>query len=68
MKRFENEVKTFKNGSKRDEAKMQTTLRDLGLSGWEVVSVVPCDLGGRELMVFLKRELDEGAAPREEAA
>lgn len=45
MKRFENEVKTFKNGSKRDEAKMQATLRDLGLSGWEVVSVVPCDLG-----------------------
>ena len=35
MKRFENEVKTFKNGSKRDEAKMQTTLRDLGLSGWK---------------------------------
>ncbi|WP_339115659.1 hypothetical protein [Thioclava sp. GXIMD2076] len=68
MKRFENEVKTFKNGSTRDEAKMQATLRDLGLAGWEVVSVVPCDLGGRELMVFFKRELDEGAAPREDAA
>nr|WP_321510324.1 hypothetical protein [uncultured Celeribacter sp.] len=64
MKQFEHEVRTFKNRSKREEEKMQTILCDLGLSGWEVVSVVPCNLSGSELLVFLKRELDKGAAPR----
>ncbi|SFQ68514.1 hypothetical protein SAMN05421853_12112 [Roseivivax halotolerans] len=68
MKQFENEVMTFKNGSARDGVKMRDTLSELGLAGWEVVSVVPCDLGSRELMVFLKRELDEAAASQEDAA
>ncbi|ATG37965.1 MAG: hypothetical protein HEP70_19280 [Rhodobiaceae bacterium] len=68
MKQFENEVLTFDASSQAGCAKMEDDLRSLGLVGWEVISVVPRDLGARVLMVFMKREVSEDTTLKEEAA
>lgn len=68
MKRFENEVLTFDTSTLKDIEPMSETLRTLGNKGWEVVSVVPRDVGSGEFIVFLKREITDDGLGREKAA
>lgn len=66
MKRFENEVMSFDASSKRLQNKMREALADLGEKGWEIVTVTPRSVGAHDLLVFLKREINESG--QEEAA
>jgi hypothetical protein len=58
MKRFENRVLTFDLDAKKSYAAMEAQLAEWGEAGFEVVSAVPADMHGRQVHVFLKRELD----------
>lgn len=58
MKRFENKVLTFDLDSRKSYAAMEAQLAEWGEVGFEVVSAVTADMHGRQVHVFLKRELD----------
>lgn len=57
MKRFENCILTFPMQKKTALADMQAKLNDLGLDGWEVVSVVGSEYANIGFTAFLKREI-----------
>jgi hypothetical protein len=58
MKRFENRVLTIDLDAKKSYAAMEAQLAEWGEAGFEVVSAVAADMHGRQVHVFLKRELD----------
>lgn len=68
MKQFEHEVLSFDTSTKKSFAKMQETLREWGLSGFEIVSVVTASIGGDVVKIFLKRELQPCKTGNNEAA
>lgn len=57
MKRFENCILTFPMQKKTALADMQEKLNDMGLDGWEVVSVVGSEYANIGFTAFLKREI-----------
>ena len=57
MKRFENCILTFPMQEKTAMADMQAKLNNLGLDGWEVVSVVGSEYANIGFTAFLKREI-----------
>ncbi|AUR22508.1 hypothetical protein [Phaeobacter inhibens] len=64
---FEHEILTFGTGTKKEVNAMATSLKEWGAAGYEVVSVVPIQIGGAVVTVFLKRKVfiedqDEGKA------
>lgn len=54
---FEHEVLTFGTSTKKEINAMAASLKDWGAAGYEVVSVVPIQIGGAIVTVFLKREV-----------
>lgn len=62
MKRFENQILTFPMQKKTSLSEMQATLNELGLEGWEVVSVVGSEFANIGFTAFLKREIAENLA------
>lgn len=68
MKMFEHEVLTFDVGSRKGSAEMESTLREWGAMGWEVVSAVPHNAKPQGFLVFMKRETIKGHDASEEAA
>ncbi|MFV1630793.1 hypothetical protein [Phaeobacter sp. JH20_18] len=54
---FEHEILTFGTGTKKEMNAMATSLKEWGAAGYEVVSVVPIQIGGAVVTVFLKREV-----------
>lgn len=54
---FEHEVMTFGTSTSKEMKKMADTLTEWGAAGYEVVSVVPTQIGGSVVAVFLKREV-----------
>ena len=62
MKRLENRILTFPMQKKTALTEMQATLNELGLEGWEVVSVVGSEFANIGFTAFLKREIAEDLA------
>ncbi len=54
---FEHEILTFGTGTKKEINTMAASLKEWGAAGYEVVSVVPIQIGGAVVTVFLKREV-----------
>ncbi len=54
---FEHEILTFGTGTKKEINAMAASLKEWGAAGYEVVSVVPIQIGGAVVTVFLKREM-----------
>ncbi|MGH1415743.1 MAG: hypothetical protein ACRBB0_19800 [Pelagimonas sp.] len=54
---FEHEILTFGTGTKKEMNAMAASLKEWGAAGYEVVSVVPIQIGGSVVTVFLKREV-----------
>lgn len=54
---FEHEILTFGTSTKKEINAMAASLKDWGAAGYEVVSVVPIQIGGAVVSVFLKREV-----------
>lgn len=67
MKIFEHEVLTFDVSTKKGFSAMQNTLREWGLAGFEVVSVLQTN-STTPIAVFLKREMAGAASSKGKAA
>lgn len=59
MKKLENRILSFPMQKKTALAEMQATLNELGVDGWEVVSVVGSEFANIGFTAFLKREVAE---------
>ncbi|WP_299154133.1 hypothetical protein [uncultured Tateyamaria sp.] len=57
MKKFENVILCFPMNKKDGLTKMQASLNEYGLQGWEVVSVVGSDFADIGMRAFLKRDI-----------
>jgi hypothetical protein len=68
MKSFEHEVLGFDLSTDKGHQDMRQKLQEWGKAGYEIVSVVPSNVGFSSVNIFLKRELDGAQSSESEAA